>query len=448
MRNLRLPKFSVPVILGLILAIMIVVALLNQSWFDIVWILISLALGGLITFIFLVPRLLPIEPSREEQSGAYRVLGNYVLGGNVPMMVVRDGRVVSKNSAAKTMAREAKAPPSRLKMEAEETSASAGYGVIVGDSTSVLALRTETGITRIVGPRLNERGRSVSGVAFTEPEEYLDSIIDLRPQVRLAPVQAQTRDGLTLDMKLIVLFTLRGTQARRMRDLLRLREQGQLWPQPFSWRRSSAHAAIMGRRIDFKDGKSDRTEWGDRVLAIAVPRLRQLIGQYKCDELTAPLTADRHPRFKIRDELLAIVRRELNEANEFARESGLQVLFMAVTVMTPPPPVLVQRVAAWQREWSKRKTEIMGRAEAEAMLLREQARAQVQGEMTARINDALQEARASGTNNSDLITLRFLEAMEKMAKDPTTRALLTLDSLKILKQLREMLTPNSAEPSK
>jgi len=142
-----------------------------------------------------------------------------------------------------------------------------------------------------------------------------------------------------------------------------------------------------------------------------------------------------------------IVRRELNEANEFAHESGLQVLFMAVTVMTPPPPVLVQRVAAWQREWSKRKTEIMGRAEAEAMLLREQARAQVQGEMTARINDALQEAKASGTNNSDLITLRFLEAMEKMAKDPTTRALLTLDSLKILKQLREMLAPNSAESS-
>jgi hypothetical protein len=69
------------------------------------------------------------------------------------------------------------------------------------------------------------------------------------------------------------------------------------------------------------------------------------------------------------------------------------------------------------------------------------ARAQVQGEMTARINDALKEAQASGTGNHDLITLRFLEAMEKMAKDPTTRALLTLDSLKILQQLRQMLAP-------
>ena len=68
--------------------------------------------------------------------------------------------------------------------------------------------------------------------------------------------------------------------------------------------------------------------------------------------------------------------------------------------------------------------------------------------MTARINDALKEAKASGTNNSDLITLRFLEAMEKMAKDPTTRALLTLDSLKILKQLREMLMPAQPDGSK
>ncbi len=38
--------------------------------------------------------------------------------------------------------------------------------------------------------------------------------------------------------------------------------------------------------------------------------------------------------------------------------------------------------------------------------------------------------------------LRFLEALEKMSKDPTTRALLTFDALKMLNQLRELLAPN------
>jgi hypothetical protein len=67
----------------------------------------------------------------------------------------------------------------------------------------------------------------------------------------------------------------------------------------------------------------------------------------------------------------------------------------------------------------------------------------VQGEMTARINDILQEAKESDTARSDLVMLRFLEAMEKMSKDPTTRALLTFDSLKMLNQLRDLVAPRN-----
>ena len=55
--------------------------------------------------------------------------------------------------------------------------------------------------------------------------------------------------------------------------------------------------------------------------------------------------------------------------------------------------------------------------------------------MTARINDILQEAQSSNAARGDLVMLRFLEAMENMSKDPTTRALLTFDALKMLKQL-------------
>lgn len=443
MRNRRLTRFSVPVIIVLILGAMLIVALLNQSWFDILWIIMSLTLGGLITFLYLAPRLLPIEATREERSGANRVFGDYLRGIPVPMLVVRDGKIFHQNSAARAAAREFKAPPGLPKVESEDLEDYLGYGVIVSDSTSLIALRAATGLTRIVGPRQDAQGRSISGVVFTSLEENLDSIIDLRPQIRVAPVQAQTRDGITLTLSVIVLYTLQGTRALSMRELVQLQQTRQPWPPPFTWRHSSAYKAIAGRRIETKEGRAIRTEWGDRVLAATIPQLRQLIAQQTCDQLTAPLGTDKHPRFKIRDELMRSVQNQLASTGEYARDSGLRIIFMAVTMMTPPQQVIAQRVEAWRREWKKKETEVMGRAEAEAILMREQARAQVQGEMTARINDALREAKASGTNNSDLITLRFLEAMEKMAKDPTTRALLTLDSLKILKQLREMLTPES-----
>jgi hypothetical protein len=79
------------------------------------------------------------------------------------------------------------------------------------------------------------------------------------------------------------------------------------------------------------------------------------------------------------------------------------------------------------------------------MLTRELARAQVQGEMTARINDIFQEANSARTDSRDLVMLRFLEAMEKMSENPTTRALLTRDALKMLNQLHQLLAPDQPE---
>jgi hypothetical protein len=194
-----------------------------------------------------------------------------------------------------------------------------------------------------------------------------------------------------------------------------------------------------------KDNTSQRTGWTDIAMAVAVPQLRQIIARYTLDYLTAPLGQPQHPRFAIRDELVGYVRQRLEVGDPFSPPTGIDMRFMAVPLMWPSTDVQRQRIESWKNEWRRRTDEIEGRAEAEAIRTREMARAQVQGEMTARINDALKEAKASGTGNHDLITLRFLEAMEKMAKDPTTRALLTLDSLKILQQLRDMLGPGGGK---
>jgi hypothetical protein len=287
-------------------------------------------------------------------------------------------------------------------------------------------------------------------VFFTDPNETIDTIIDLRPQLRLQfmkdAIPMQTRDGISIGARALAGFTLKGTKSRRMRDLARIRERTR-WPPPFVWRKSSVLQAINSKQIERRGDKDEKTNWSDRIMAIAIPRLRQIISQHPVDYLTAPLGLPEHPRVKIRDELRDIVIREL-DGDKFNPQSGLEVRFLAVPIMWPPPEVVNQRVESWKNEWRKKGDETLGQAEAEVIRMREQARAQVQGEMTARINDALKEAQASGTNNYDLVTLRFLEAMEKMARDPTTRTLLTLDSLKILKELRDMLMPGQSDSAK
>jgi hypothetical protein len=407
-----------------------------QSLFNAAWILVTFIAAGFITFLILAPKLLPIDDSAEEHRGALRVFLYYLIGLPTGLALVREGKVVSPLPAGK--------PGARF----EDDEYYSPRGVVVTDSTSIVALKTETGISRATGPGVViEEGRPRSGVVFTDFEEEIDTIIDLRPQLRFAMIKAQTRDGILVDVRVGAFYGLKGTRALKMKDLARPHSPQKT--NPFAWREASAMNALRGRRIERKVDKDEKAEWGDRVMAIAVPNLRQIIARYPLDNLTAPFTANppfpRHPRFIIRGELIETVRRELDANDDFKRSSGLEVRFMTVSIMWPPPQVIKQRIESWKDNWRKKETEILGQAEADAVVKHEQARAQAQGEMTARIYDTLQEAKDSGTLSGDLVTLRFLEAMEKMAHDPTTRARLTIDSLDILRQLREMLKSTQPE---
>ena len=333
------------------------------------------------------------------------------------------------------------------------------HGVVVADSTSVVALRTDTGTSRVEGAYLDENGRPHSGVIFTEPEEEIDAVIDLRPQLRRTPTKAQTRDGITVDVAVIAFFAPRYTRARKMKELYQLAHPSRAdatakpprpvhYPPPFAWRRASMIQALNSRRIERAGERTKKTDWGDRIMEIAIPRLRDLISEYTVDELTAWSTTDKfpkHPRYVIRDQLREIVTRELNADDEMRHPTGIDLRFMGVSPPMPPDEVIQRRIQAWTEEWRKKEADVFAQADAEAMLTRELARAQVQGEMTARINDIFEEARAADTPSGDLVVLRFLEAMDKMAGNPMTRALLPYDSMKMLRQLRELLAPDQSE---
>ena len=421
----------------LILVVLSACAVWNASQFDLVWIFVTFVAGVFITFLIIAPQLLPIEDNAEERRSATAVFRRFLSGSDQFIALIRDGQIVHQ----------AGPPLSSMGMS---------RGMLVADSTSAVALRTSTGVSRVVGAHIDEEGRPHSGVIFTDYYEEIDTVVDLRPQIRRRPTTAQTRDGITVEVAVIAFFGPRFTRARKMKELYRLQhpasapagtKRGQralYYPPPFAWRRASIVQALNTRRIE----QSKKTEWYDRIMEIAIPRLRDLISEYTVDELTAWTTTDKfpkHPRYVIRDELVKIVKQELDADDELHRPAGIDVRFMSVSPPMPPPEVIQRRIQAWVEEWRKKEADILAQAEAEAILTRELARAQVQGEMTARINDILQEARNAQTNNSDLVMLRFLEVMEKMSKDPTTRALLPFDALNMLNQLRELLAPNQPE---
>jgi hypothetical protein len=426
-------RFVIPAIV-LIMVVMLACAVWNTSMFDVGWIIGTFLAAAFITFLIIAPHLLPIEDSTSERWGAYRAFEKFLLGQNYPIALVRDGEVEAQGT-----------------LRGNKAGLGSNHGLIIADSTSVVALRTSTGISRVEGAYLDEQGRAHSGVVFTLPEEEIDTVIDLRPQIRRKPTTAQTRDGITVDVVLIAFFTPKYTRARKMNELHQLKHYRRPhvpFPPPYVWRRASMIQALSTRRIEPDGEQTRKTDWHDRIMEIAIPRLRDLISEYTVDELSAWNTTDKfpkHPRYVLRDELVKLVKQEMDANDEVHRPTGIEVRFMAVSSPMPPEGIIQRRIQAWSDEWRKKEADVLAQAEAEAILTRELARAQVQGEMTARISDILQEAKESQTDNTDLVMLRFLEAMEKMSKDPTTRTLLTLDALKMLNQLRDLLTPKSSE---
>jgi hypothetical protein len=432
-------RFIMPAIV-LMLVAMSACAFWNSSMFDLVWIIGTFGAAILITMVIVAPLLLPIEDDPEERRKAGELFRRFLSGSNLYFALVRNGKVQADSK-----------PP-----DVEDNHV---HGVVVADSTSVVALRTATGTSRVEGAYLDENGRPHSGVIFTLPEEEIDAVIDLRPQLRRKPTTAQTRDGITVEVAVIAFFTPRYTRARKLKELYQLAHPSGPdtiakpprpvhYPPPFAWRRASMIQALNSRRIERVGERTKKTDWGDRIMEIAIPRLRDLISEYTVDELTAWSTTDKfpkHPRYVIRDQLREIVTRELGVDDEMRRATGIDLRFMGVSPPMPPDEVIQRRIQAWTEEWRKKEADVFARADAEAMLTRELARAQVQGEMTARINDIFQEARAAETPSGDLVVLRFLEAMDKMAGNPMTRALLPYDSMKMLKQLRELLAPDQPE---
>ncbi len=218
-----------------------------RSSFDLMWILITGGGAFLVTFLTLAPKLLPIADTGEETADARRLFSNSCLAEHPS----DHWCVTARKWWRRMVMGPAKHKPTRTTDDDDE-----GFyrrGVIVTDSTSVVVLRTNTGISRIVGPG-TERDQLPSGVIFTEWDETIDAIIDLRPQVRitLPPFQATTNDGMTVDARVTAFFSLKRVKARRLRDLA---YEPMRWPPPFTWHVYPVWQVLNTRRMLHKGDK-------------------------------------------------------------------------------------------------------------------------------------------------------------------------------------------------
>jgi len=325
----------------------------------------------------------------------FLLLVGWYLGRNRPCFVVRDGRDEERIPGSPLVGR-------------------VGIGIILVDSSSVVVLERGSSRSRVIGPGVSflvSDGEPLPdgwdnewSVIFTERFEKIRGVIDLRRQRRRRRVHAVTRDGIEVSVVLDVDFML---------------EPGKWvgWDTPYQFTREAACKAVYGEAID--EEETETYDWAEGVAVRAADELRHILSEYTLDQLYSTIDMDRDPQLGIQ--------RALNEKlSSIAASKGARLLGTTLGVIRVPEEVIKQRVTNWQAEWIRRQTIIEAQGEAEAKQRMEVARALAQLEMIQSITEGLQEAQVAGAPmTSDLISLRLLEALEKLAHEAEAQSMIT-----------------------
>lgn len=377
---------------------------------------LSVAFAIMLAFFFLTLRLvgsrtLPVNPrDKQEKAAARGLLRRFATGGRVAMAVVRDGAVEPGPSG-------------------ESREHVWGHGVIDVDSTSVVTLHTDVGLSRIRG----------TGLVFIRDSEQLRHIVDLRIQARSQEFEFTTRDGIPVKVRLTLRFQI---DQATFNQNLHAHDPQAPFPAPMSWSIRPVARALANLQV--ADAGGPLTKWSDLPLMFAKGMLGAIVAEYRLDDLLSPLEPDRNPRRDIREQLTARLKPVL-------MQQGVKVFSLSLGMFLPHgfdadktfnqekpelDEITAQRVKAWKTEWESRVIKIKAEAQAEAERQREKAKAQARLEEILLLTQALeQDLPLSG--DQDHVTRHFWKVVKKIVDDPGTRALLEEDQLRFVSQLAQ-----------
>jgi regulator of protease activity HflC (stomatin/prohibitin superfamily) len=275
-------------------------------------------------------------------------------------------------------------------------------GLLVTDGMAALVERGG-GFSRIVGPSPNALG----------PFERVRAVFDLRNLSRTKTEMAHTKDGIEVKVEATVSFML----MEQMKD-----EQ---IPQPQA-REPARHLLLawLGFRVKANKppGKLPASPEAMRLIAYEMPAgvnwdstvssgIGDVIPQKMLDELWAP-----EPEFVERNPRRTIVKDLFEKGRENLHKRGIELVDINLGPLMVPDSVVARRREWWQAFWKKDERITEAKGEAEALQLREMARAEAQTRMINILAQGIQDLDSfSVARLSEVITLRFIDAIEGIA---------------------------------
>ncbi len=136
--------------------------------------------------------------------------------------------------------------------------------------------------------------------------------------------------------------------------------------------------------------------------------------------------------------------------SKILRDRGIRVIASGFGDILPKNQAVYRhRIESWRAPWERDQVITSAGSELEAMRIKARARALAQRDLVNSLNTIIQT-----TNHPEVLGVRLLQALEKVASDPDTRKLLPGNTIEMMKHTHDLLlatddghTPNPSLPN-
>lgn len=345
------------------------------------WGMLLLSIPVLFIYLIFLERFvrhaLPVTP--EQRWTALRCALTYLMGNNYPFYVIRDW---------KTGQNAGDALPKPTAPGNPFLQFFGGPGIVLTDCAHAAVLYD--GFKYRVAP---------PGLTFTNIFEQLFAAVDLRPQLRVTTVPAETKDGIMTKTLIFMPHRIAtGGQEARVGTGFPYDEQALLKAVTkdiyieHTWSRDESGKATESLK---------RVPWDELVLMIGPAIFKDTLIKYTCNELHDIQNGKRDPRVEIGNEFR-------NRLRERMRDYGIEMVGGGLSNIMPEDYVTEQRIDSWAARWKKRIEEELGEAEAELTQMLEPLWLQAQLSVYQDLAHILEKA---NDVSEEVIALQLVEAL-------------------------------------
>ncbi len=285
-----------------------------------------------------------------------------------------------------------------------------GPALLIITDGNALYLERGNQFSRVVGPGMP--------VAFLDWYETVKAVVDLKPQIKTGDVNAWTKDGIKIKIKVRLVYQI-GTVAS-----FRSSSEKLVYPfDPLAVRHAVEYTASRYNRVE--DTLED-SDWVDGAWGMARGIIAAHVSRHLLDEL---FLADRGAGQILSPQVGNNLRSNINNA---LRSRGIQATSLQILDVSMPMAVKQQRLRNWAAEKQRIIIRTGGAAEAFQIRAFEEARADAQNNLIMAI--ARELARIGPDPDSLLLYLGGI--LDQSIGDPLVQSYMTDEALITLQRLR------------